>query len=231
MPRLFIGEREHQFVNDIIKEYVKDIVGQSIFYYPVSIAKTQVDPVYNEGENKVFDNPIKVDALVSEEKFEPVNDVFGAEYVVTLEVFLQYQDLIDKNIQVSEGDFFVYAGQAYEITSQVQMGDQFGAPEHVMGYKLTGRNARQTQVDPETGLLPISLLSGPLEQNGGLGTWQQQRGLQENIDGPTGDVREMRRRLGDDMSEPALGEGPRTVSREPDPKDPLAEEASSFYNE
>jgi hypothetical protein len=35
--------------------------------------------------------------------------------------------------------------------------------------------------------------------------------LAENIDGPTGDVRDVRQRLGEELAPIALGEGPRRV--------------------
>jgi hypothetical protein len=36
MARLFIGQKEIQFVNDLTKEWVKDVVGQVIHYFPIS---------------------------------------------------------------------------------------------------------------------------------------------------------------------------------------------------
>jgi hypothetical protein len=57
MARLFIGPKEIALVNDWSKEYIKDIVGQTIIYYPLSTMKTKVHPVYDEAINKIFENP------------------------------------------------------------------------------------------------------------------------------------------------------------------------------
>ena len=40
MSRFFITEREVNFINDIAKEVVKDVVGQKIYYFPISVAKS-----------------------------------------------------------------------------------------------------------------------------------------------------------------------------------------------
>ena len=64
MARLFITEREMNFINDIMKEVVKDVIGQKIYYYSISEIKSRVHDVYEEAPNKIFENPIELDALV-----------------------------------------------------------------------------------------------------------------------------------------------------------------------
>ena len=41
MARFFITQREINFINDIAKEVVKDVVGQKIYYFPISETKTK----------------------------------------------------------------------------------------------------------------------------------------------------------------------------------------------
>ena len=65
MARLFITPREINFISDLTKEIVKDVIGQKIYYYPISETKTQSHEVYDEALQKVFDNPIVVEALVN----------------------------------------------------------------------------------------------------------------------------------------------------------------------
>ena len=64
MSRLFITERELDFISDITKEIIKDVIGQKVFYYRVRDDLTQVHDVYNEAQEKIFDPPLEVDALV-----------------------------------------------------------------------------------------------------------------------------------------------------------------------
>ena len=48
MARLFITPREIDFINDTAKELVKDVIGQTIYYFQISEIKTNVHDVYEE---------------------------------------------------------------------------------------------------------------------------------------------------------------------------------------
>ena len=100
MSRLFISPREINFINDLSKEVVKDVVGQFIYYYPISTTKSNVHDVYEESTKKVFENPIKIDALVKYVPQEIRANKFGSEEYYTIEAYVQERDLIDKGIQV-----------------------------------------------------------------------------------------------------------------------------------
>ena len=54
MARLFITPREINFINDIGKEIVKDVVGQKIYYFPISEVKSKVHTLYEEAIDKIF---------------------------------------------------------------------------------------------------------------------------------------------------------------------------------
>lgn len=205
MPRLFVTQREIDFFNDIGKEVVKDIVGQQVIYWPVSTLKTKIHPVYNEAVKKIFENPIRIDALVGQPTWETRITQFGPEQINKLEVFIQARDLSQKSIEVSEGDYFTYGEQAYEIVAAVNMNNFFGQVEHDIGFKITGLLAKAGEFNPQKFFRPINEELTPLVP------FEQQRGLPENIDGPTGDIRDVRQRLGDDLAPIALGEGPRRV--------------------
>ena len=48
MARLFITPREIDFISDVTKEVIKDVVGQKIFYYRVREDLTEIHDVYEE---------------------------------------------------------------------------------------------------------------------------------------------------------------------------------------
>lgn len=212
MARLFLTRREIEFINDMTKEFFKDIVGQTITYWPVSILKTQVHEIYDEAVQKIFENPIKLDVLAAQPNWETRNNVFGQEQFNKLEVFVQARDLLDKGINIREGDFFTYGDAVYEITSYLNLGNIYGQVEYSTGYKLTGILARPGQFDPKTFFPPRDETGQPFEKAPVQQTFVQQRGLAENKEGATGDIRQGRDRLGEDAPQTALGEGPREVN-------------------
>ena len=191
MSRLFITPREIDFINDVAKEVIKDVVGQKIYYYPVNAFKSNIHDIYEEAPEKVFDNPIDLNCLVAYEPEAIKTGQFGTEEYYGIEAFVQDSDLLDKEIQLYEGDFFSYGSVFFEVTAVVIMDNIFGETEYSMGVKLTGREARKSQF--------IAKLIGPTSEHDSdpdaiEKTFIQQRGFDENAHGPTGDVRELQKR-------------------------------------
>lgn len=189
MARLFITDRELSFISDITKEIIKDVVGQKVFYYPVSEEKTQTHGVYNEATSKIFDNPIALDCLVdSNFQNETKIDQFGIDAQYKVEIFVQYRDMIEKGIKPSIGDYFSFSTIFYEITDLIITRNIFGLPEHKDGIKLTGTRVRDSQFKSQ--ILGPTDISDP--SSGSVQThFEQQRGSLSNSGGITGDVRDL----------------------------------------
>ncbi len=227
MARLFIGQKEIQFVNDIGKEFVSDAVGQFILYIPVSTLLSAVHPVYDEAPEKIFDNPIKIPALVGQPEWVSKNTAFGPQLECSIEVLVQVKDLDDKKITPSEGDMFMFDDTVYEILTMVNTNNIFGMAEYDLAWKLTAKSARLSQLDPNT---IKNLPKTPINPGDTQMTFEQTRGLAETSDGaPTGDVREMRQRLGGNMADIALGTGPRKVAPDENIANPN-EKVTTFVN-
>lgn len=222
MSRLFLTPREINFISDITKELIKDVVGQKIYYYPVNEFKTQTHEMYNESLKKVFDNPISIDCLV-DAHFETDTkvDAFGVDAQFKIEVYIQYRDLVEKNINVNIGDFFSFSDVFYEVTEKNAMRNIYGMAEHKDGLRLVGIKARDTQFKALTiGPTDIARPEADAVQT----TFHQQRGQAVNKDGLTGDVRAL-------QDETILGppiSGAKEISPRGD-KDNTG--ASSFYDE
>lgn len=227
MSRLFVTPREIQFINDITKELYKDVNGQVIYYYPVCALKTRVDSIYEEAIEKIFDQPIKVDVMASQTEWEEQHTLFGQNQTANIEIFVHVRDLLDKGYELTTGDFFVYGDSAFEVMSAVKINQVFGQAENVVGIKVVGKLARKSQFDLDyyKQLLrdnDVNFLKSDVEK-----VWSQQRGLPEDLNGePTGDVRQMRDRLADEMAPVALDDGPRVINI-----DKETEKASSFDND
>jgi len=218
MSRLFITNRELNFISDITKEIIKDVMGQKIFYYPISEIKTQTHSVYSEALKKFFDNPIALDAMVDNNfQTDTKIDKFGIDAQYKIEVYVQYRDLIDKGINVSIGDFFSFSDVFYEITESVFMRNIYGLPEHIDGVKLVGVKAREGLFDaPVLGPADIDYSDENAVQN----EFVQQRGEAYDTEGnPTGDKRDL---IENGTLEKPLT-GPQKITK--------TENGSSFYDE
>jgi hypothetical protein len=188
MPRLFVSPREIEFFNDTAKEVVKDIVGQKIYYYPVSYLKTKVDPVYEEAIEKIFENPIEVDCIVDWQPAEVKTTRFGQDSKLRIKVYIQSRDLVDKQIEVKDGDFFTFGIDIFEITTIRVFRNIYGQVEYDDGLELTAIQVRKDQVAVK--------IFGPKEErfsdpDAKQEFYQQQRGFKENRNGKTNDVRSL----------------------------------------
>lgn len=188
MARLFITPRELDLISDLTKEVIKDVIGQVIFYYSIRTDVTSVHDVYEESTEKIFDPPIEIDALVEWSPGEIKTTKFGNEKFHSIEARVHARDLIDKDLRMKIGDFFSYGAVFFEITQVVTISKIFGQVEHVTGYKLAGKQARDGLID--------KMAQGPTAQT--LETekvsqeiFVQQRGAATNELGETADRREL----------------------------------------
>lgn len=222
MARLFITPRELNFISDITKEIIKDVIGQKIYYYPISEIKTKTHGVYNEALKKVYDNPIALDAIVdSNFQNDTKIDKFGVDAQFKVEVFVQHRDLVDKGINVTIGDFFSFSDVFYEITERVFTRNIYGMPEHKDGIKLVGVKAREGLFSaPVIGPTDIEYSDATAVQT----DFHQQRGEALDAAGnPTGDKRDL---IDNGVLEKPLT-GPKEVSENGDP----GGVGSAFYDE
>jgi hypothetical protein len=188
MSRLFITPREIDYISDITKEITKDVIGQKIYYYHVREDLTDIHDVYEEAPNKVFDPPINIDALIDWQTETVAANRFGQEELFPINVYVQARDMLDKEITVQQGDYFSYGATFFEITTILTDSNIYGEIEHVTGYKLVGKQARQGQID----IAPL----GPTNESYSNAdavqeTFIQQRGFARNAEGPTGDKRSL----------------------------------------
>jgi hypothetical protein len=186
MARLFITERELDLISDLTKEVIKDVIGQRVFYYRVREDLTSVHDVYSEAQDKIFDPPLEIDALVEWTAPEVSTGQFGSETRGIVTVMIHQRDILDKGILVREGDYFSYGPTFYEITSLIPISKIFGQIEHLTGYKLAGKQAREGLIAQR----PIGPLGEEFTDSDGVqSTFEQQRGAASNTIGPTNDVR------------------------------------------
>lgn len=219
MSRLFLSEREINFINDIAKEVVKDVVGQKIYFFPISEIKSRVHDVYEESPDKIFENPIEIDCLVKYMPQEVKTNRYGSEEYYNIEVYVQIRDMIDKQIDVREGDFFSYGETFFEVIKAPVSDTIYGQIEHKGFVTITGKQSRKGQF--------VTKIFGPTSEwysdpDAVQNTFVQQRGFSENRLGQTGDVRDLQKR--------GVLDAPISQPREVSPAGDVTGAGSSFYD-
>jgi hypothetical protein len=220
MSRLFITEREINYINDIAKELIKDVVGQKIYYFSISNIKSQVHDVYEESPDKIFEKPIEIDALVKYSPQDVRTNRFGSEEYYSIECYLQSRDLLNKGITVHEGDFFSYGETFFEVIKSPGTDVIFGQIEHKTYITITGKQSRKGQF--------LSKIFGPTSEaysdaDAVQNTFVQQRGFEKNRLGATGDIR--------DLQKNGVLDAPLTGPAEVSPAGDPDSVGSSFYDE
>lgn len=189
MSRFFASKKDLNFISDLTKEITRDVVGQFLTYFPISEIKTKVHLLYNEAQEKIYDNPIRIPALVSMSEGPLEVNIYGTDYVGKLEAFVQYNDLIDNNINLSLGDFVKWGDSFYEIVGLTKLRNLFGHMEETNGYKLECTQVRQGQF-----VAPVEVPTDRqyTDDSAVVAEFEQSRGY-ETVNGElTGDVRALR---------------------------------------
>jgi len=183
MARLFITPREIDLISDLTKEIHKDVIGQVIYYYPVREDVTKVHDIYEEAIDKVFDPPIEIDARLEWQPKDISTDRFGHHSSYNITAYLHYRDVIDRGLEIREGDYFSFGDNFFEILSTKYDSTVYGQIEHYTGYVLMGKTARKGQID----VRPI----GPTEEIYTDADAVQEGFLQQRGDADKGDKREL----------------------------------------
>jgi hypothetical protein len=179
-----------------------------------------VHDVYEEAPNKIFENPLEIDALVKYSPQEVKTNRFGSEEYYNIECYVQVRDLIDKQIDLREGDFFSYGDSFFEVIKAPKTDVIFGQIEHKSYITISGKQARKGQF--------ITRIVGPTSErfsdpDAVQDTFVQQRGFSENRLGKTGDVR--------DLQKNGVLDAPITGPAEVSPSGDPERVGSSFYDE
>jgi hypothetical protein len=176
MARLFVGQREIDFFSDISKEIIKDVAGQKIYYYSIREDLTEINEVYEESMEKIFNAPIEIECFVEWQPSEIKTTNFGQEQIKQIMLYMHPRDLFDRNISFKEGDYFSYGEYFFEATSVIYDKIAYGQVERVTSIKVNGRQARAEHINFNP-LGPTS--ENYLEDDAIQNTFEQQRGTGE----------------------------------------------------
>ena len=217
MARLFVGQREVDFFADIAKEIIKDVAGQKIYYYTVREDLSDVHDIYEESMQKIFNPPIELECLVEWQPSEVKTNQFGHEQIKTISAFLHGRDIIDRDLNIRQGDYISYGEYFFEITSIIYDKIAYGQIERVVSLKLM---AKQTRVEHILKKAIGPTYEGFRDSDAIQTTFEQQRGLNEY------DTRQLQK---DEILEKPIS-GPQKVSPDGSTKS-ITGVGSSFYGD
>lgn len=143
MARLFTTGREIDFFNDIAKELSKDVNAQKIYYYNLSIEKSNVHGIYDEATQKIFEQPIEIECWVSWNPQEQKINKYGHQANSTITVYVQPRDLIEREIAPKPGDVISHGDTFFEIKTAKEEAVIHGQVEYNSSFMIEGVQVRK----------------------------------------------------------------------------------------
>jgi len=141
---LFLGKKERDLVKQVNDELIERVIGQGVFYYPISMKNTNFHPLYGEAVTKTFLPPVRVYALIVWEGFTTETTNFGIHRRPSIVIHFHKRRLIeDQDLFVREGDFVQYGDTLYEIINTDEPRQIFGQVEHKMEIEAKCLKARE----------------------------------------------------------------------------------------
>jgi len=143
-PPLFLGEKERNLVKQVNDELIERVIGQTILYYPLSVEHSNFHEIYGEAIDKVFADPIKINALVEWEGYNTTTTNLGVDRRPSLVVHFHKRRLSeDQDLYVSEGDFIMYGESYYELVTINEPKQLFGQIQHMIEISVKCVKARK----------------------------------------------------------------------------------------
>lgn len=149
MAQKFVTTRELGLIRFWTKELVQDVSRQYVLYYAVSPDDSVVHDVYDEGVVKTLLDPVKVSCRVDFDETAATtgNGVIDANF--KLEVEIQPQEALERNINPRMGDFLEWSQVMFEVTSVTKKNPAFGQANEKVTIHLTCYPSRENQYKAE----------------------------------------------------------------------------------
>lgn len=114
MPR-FIGAEDINYINNITKELVNDVIDTLVDIFKIDKEYTPVD-IYGESVNGYYYYPFKTIAcMMAREDEQTTNDAFGINREQNITFTFHRLTLEEINLYPTEGDVIRFNGNYYEI--------------------------------------------------------------------------------------------------------------------
>ena len=147
-PPLFFNKKERDLVKQVNDELIERVIGQEVFYYPISTIHTDFHPLYGEAIEKSFLPPIRVFVLIEWGETTTTTTNYGIDRIYSLTCHFHKRRLTeDQDLFVREGDFINYGNEYYEILTLSQPKQLFGQTDNQLEISAKCTRARQGLFD------------------------------------------------------------------------------------
>lgn len=111
---LFGSRRDFNLLVHINRELLKDIIEQEILYYKISLAQSQTN-IYGEALEKIYDQPIKLNCLITRGDQVVTVDEFGPDLGRDVSFAFLRPDLEDTITVPEVGDIVEWHNDFYMV--------------------------------------------------------------------------------------------------------------------
>ncbi len=148
MPRdkesLFITQREVDYANDIVSEFLEDVICQKIVYYAIEEQTTKTDELYGESTKKGFRDPVEIYCRVFLADHRMTVGEMGAENIFEIEIYFQRDRVMrDLGFYPRVGDFCIWNEKVFEIKTVREPQLFGGLSQHRVGILCKAIVSRQ----------------------------------------------------------------------------------------
>lgn len=111
---IFGSQRDFALITKMNRALLRDIIEQEIGYYKISLEDTQAN-IYGEALEKVFNNPVLLQCLITRGDQIVSSDDFGPDLQRSLSFAFLRQDLVDVQLVPEVGDIIMLNEDYYEV--------------------------------------------------------------------------------------------------------------------
>lgn len=119
MCAMFGSKRDVSLFRHLNKELLHKIIDTEVLVYKLNLNSTQTN-IYEETDNKVYDEPVLVYSLVSMEDQQWSSEDYGSDVTQAVTFAFLRDDLVDVNIIPQIGDVLEYKSRFFEIDAIVE---------------------------------------------------------------------------------------------------------------
>jgi len=114
---LFLSDKELLLWKDINNELINNIINQSVVIYTINSNLTQMDDVYSESSNKVYNAGITVNCLIEFGEITSESTLLGnMGSTQELTLYILRSSLVDNNVFFEIGDIVYWDSKYFELT-------------------------------------------------------------------------------------------------------------------